>query len=125
MSLQLLLQRVLFLFGIGFLIANLLVIADLIRFRLRKRSALLVWQGEKPRFYGFSLALGVMLLSARSLAGRTALAEEPAFAAAVVPEPCARDAIPPPGRRWTDRQAAKPAIPLRSRLRARSHCLPA
>ena len=44
MSLQLLLQRVLFLFGIGFLIANLLVIADLIRFRLRKRSALLVWQ---------------------------------------------------------------------------------
>src|SRR5436190_1229059 len=38
MSLQLLLQRVLFLFGIGFLIANLLVIADLIRFRLRKPS---------------------------------------------------------------------------------------
>ena len=28
---------------------------------MRKRSALLVWQGEKPRFYGFSLALGVML----------------------------------------------------------------
>src|SRR6266480_3744966 len=61
MALQELLQRVLFLFGIGFLIANLLVIVDLIRFRIRKRSALLVWQGEKPRFYGFSLALGVML----------------------------------------------------------------
>ena len=61
MGLQNLLQRVLFVFGVGFFIANVLVIADLIRFRMRKRSALLVWQGEKPRFYGFSLALGVML----------------------------------------------------------------
>src|SRR5581483_12478812 len=61
MALQVLLQRVLFLFGIGFLIANLLVVADLVRFRLRKRSALLTWQGAKPRFYGFSLALGVAL----------------------------------------------------------------
>src|SRR5258705_11929906 len=61
MGLQVLLQRILFLFGIGFLIANLLVIADLIRFRIRKRSALLVWQGGKPRFYGFRLALGVMV----------------------------------------------------------------
>jgi hypothetical protein len=61
MSLQVLLQRVLFVFGVGFLIANVLTVIDLIRFRIRKRSALLVWQGEKPRFYGFSLALGVML----------------------------------------------------------------
>jgi len=61
MGLQDLLQRVLLLFGVGFLIANVLVIADLIRFRLKKPSALLVWQGEKPRYYGFSLALGVML----------------------------------------------------------------
>jgi hypothetical protein len=61
MGLQEALQRILFLFGIGFLIANVVVIADLIRFRLRKRSALLVWQGEKPRLYGVSLALGVLL----------------------------------------------------------------
>jgi hypothetical protein len=61
MGLQDLLQLVLFLFGVGFLIANLLVIADLIRFWIKRRSALLVWPGEKPRFYGFSLALGVML----------------------------------------------------------------
>jgi hypothetical protein len=61
MALQDLLQRILFLFGVGFFIANLFVFADLIRFRLWKRSALLVWPGEKPRFYGFSLALGVML----------------------------------------------------------------
>src|SRR5882672_7090252 len=61
MGLQDLLQRILLLFGVGFLIANILVFVDLIRFRIRRRSALLVWQGEKPRFYGFSLALGVML----------------------------------------------------------------
>src|SRR5512132_1396421 len=61
MSLQVLLQRLVFIFGIGFLIANVLIVIDLIRFRVRKQSALLVWEGEKPRFYGFSLALGVML----------------------------------------------------------------
>ena len=61
MGLPDLLQGVLFLFGVGFLIANILVFVDLIRFRMRRRSALLVWQGEKPRYYGFSLALGVML----------------------------------------------------------------
>ena len=61
MGLQDLLQRVLFFFGVGFFIANVLIFVDLVRFRIRMRSALLVWQGEKPRFYGFSLALGVML----------------------------------------------------------------
>jgi hypothetical protein len=55
------LTQVLFVFGVGFLIANLKVIADLIRFRVRKASALLIWENPKPRFYGFSLALGVML----------------------------------------------------------------
>jgi len=61
MALQDLLQRILFLFGIGFFIANLIVFVDLVRFRMWRGSALLVWQGEKPKFYGFSLALGVML----------------------------------------------------------------
>src|SRR5260370_736819 len=61
MGLQDLLQRVLFFFGVGFFLANVLILVDLVRFRIRRRSALLVWQGEKPRFYGFSLALGVML----------------------------------------------------------------
>ena len=55
------LPQLLFLFGVGFLFANLKVVADLIRFRLRRASALLVWQNPKPRFYGFSLALGVVL----------------------------------------------------------------
>ena len=54
-------SRLLFLFGIGFAAANLKVIADLLRFRARKRSALLVWRNRKPPFYGFALALGVVL----------------------------------------------------------------
>ena len=53
--------RLLFLFGLGFLAANLKLIADLLRFQRRKRGALLVWAGAKPRTYGFSLALGVVL----------------------------------------------------------------
>ncbi len=54
-------QRLLFLFGLGFLAANVKTIADLIRFWLRKRSALLIWQNPKPRYYGLNLALGVIL----------------------------------------------------------------
>jgi hypothetical protein len=56
-----LLSRILFLFGIGFLAANAKVITDLLRFRRRKRAALLIWQNPKPRYYGFTLALGVVL----------------------------------------------------------------
>lgn len=46
MAPEFLLPRLLFFFGIGFLAANLKVIADLLRFRLRKASALLVWQSN-------------------------------------------------------------------------------
>ncbi|MDA1185322.1 MAG: hypothetical protein O2930_11855 [Acidobacteria bacterium] len=56
-----LLSRVLFLFGVGFLAANLKVFVDLVRFRLRRASSLLVWENPKPRFYGLSLALGAVL----------------------------------------------------------------
>jgi hypothetical protein len=52
--------RVLFLFGVGFLAANLKTGADLFRYYRRRRSALLIWEGPKPRFYGFNLALGVV-----------------------------------------------------------------
>jgi hypothetical protein len=58
---EVVLPQVLFAFGVGFLFANLKVVADLLRFRARKASALLIWQNPKPRFYGFSLALGVVL----------------------------------------------------------------
>jgi hypothetical protein len=56
-----LLPQILFLFGLGFLAANLKVVADLIRFRVRKHSALLVWQAPKPRYYNFSLMLAGIL----------------------------------------------------------------
>jgi hypothetical protein len=58
---QTLLPQLLFLFGVGFFAANVKVVMDLVRFRLRSRGALLTWQNPKPRFYGFSLALGVVL----------------------------------------------------------------
>jgi hypothetical protein len=56
-----LLTRVLFLFGVGFLAANVKVVADLLRFRRRSRHAELTWEGAKPKFYGFMLGLGVVL----------------------------------------------------------------
>jgi hypothetical protein len=58
---QALVRQVLFLFGVGFLVANIKVALDLVRFRKRRHAALLTWQAEKPPFYGFSLALGVVL----------------------------------------------------------------
>ena len=53
--------RLLLLFGFGFLVANIKLGAALWAYRRRMRSALLVWPGDKPKYYGFSLALGVIL----------------------------------------------------------------
>jgi hypothetical protein len=50
---------ILVLFGLGFLAANIKLIADLILFQVRRRSALLIWDAPKPRYHGFNLALGV------------------------------------------------------------------
>jgi hypothetical protein len=50
---------VLFVFGLGFLAANVKLIVELVQFQTRKRTALLVWEAPKPRFYAFNLALGV------------------------------------------------------------------
>jgi hypothetical protein len=55
------LARVLMLFGVGFLIANLRLAADLVRYLRRRRSALLVWPGRRPKYYGLILTLGVTL----------------------------------------------------------------
>lgn len=55
------LSQILFLFGVGFLVANLKVVADLVRFRVRKSSALLIWQSPKPRFYSLSVLLAAVL----------------------------------------------------------------
>jgi len=47
--------------GVGFLVANLLVGIDALRFLKRRSSALLTWRGPRPRYYGLQLALGVVL----------------------------------------------------------------
>jgi hypothetical protein len=53
--------RLLLLFGVGFLVANLKVARELVAYHRRKRSALLVWPRPKPRYYGMSLLIGVIL----------------------------------------------------------------
>ncbi len=52
--------RLLVLFGLGFLVANIRLGIDLLQYQRRRRAALLVWPGQKPRFYGLNLALGVV-----------------------------------------------------------------
>ena len=58
---KVMLQNILFVFGVGFLIGNMKVFADLLKFKLKKKAALLIWNNPKPQFYGFSLGLGVAL----------------------------------------------------------------
>jgi hypothetical protein len=53
--------RLLLLFGVGFLVANLKVARELVAYHRRKRAALLVWPRPKPRYYGMSLLIGVIL----------------------------------------------------------------
>jgi hypothetical protein len=56
-----LLPRLLVILGIGFLVANLRVAIQLLHWRRRRSSAVLVWPVRKPPFYGLSLAIGVLL----------------------------------------------------------------
>jgi hypothetical protein len=53
--------RLLLVFGLGFLVANILLARELVRYHRDKHSALLIWTTPKPRYYAFSLALGVVL----------------------------------------------------------------
>src|SRR5581483_4922345 len=53
--------RILFLLGVGFLVANLRIGVDTLRFFRRRSQAELVWRGNKPRYYGMQLGLGVVL----------------------------------------------------------------
>jgi hypothetical protein len=72
MDIRDLLPHVLLAFGVGFLVANLLVAAELLRFlRLRRRS-LLTWLGPRPPYYGISilLALALALLILANVIGR-------------------------------------------------------
>ncbi|MCM3881779.1 MAG: hypothetical protein ND807_16855 [Vicinamibacterales bacterium] len=53
--------RILLLLGIGFLIANVRIALEAVKFFRRRASAVLIWNGPKPRYYGLQLGLGVVL----------------------------------------------------------------
>jgi hypothetical protein len=51
----------LLLLGFGFLVANVKLAFDYVRFLQRRRGALLTWRSPKPPQYAFALGLGVAL----------------------------------------------------------------
>ncbi|PYR47000.1 MAG: hypothetical protein DMF89_20595 [Acidobacteria bacterium] len=51
---------ILLLLGIGFLVANLRLTVEYVRYLRRRRHAVLTWPGAKPPHYGLTLALGVV-----------------------------------------------------------------
>lgn len=55
------LPAVLFVLGVGFLLANLRALFQFVRFLRLRSSAILTWPGKKPPFYGLLLALGAIL----------------------------------------------------------------
>ena len=55
------LAQALFALGIGFLIANLVKALEIARWWRRRSSALLVWPGPKPPYYGLMLGIAVMI----------------------------------------------------------------
>jgi hypothetical protein len=61
MRLDTLLGQILVLFGIGFLIANVRVALELVRWWKKRQTALLVWPASRPPFFALSLSVAVML----------------------------------------------------------------
>jgi hypothetical protein len=55
------LPLLLFVLGAGFFAANLRVFFQFLRFSRLRRSALLIWPGRKPPFYGLLVGLGAIL----------------------------------------------------------------
>ena len=53
--------RVLLLFGVGFLIATIVVAIELVQYHRSKRASLLIWPRPKPRYYWANILLGVIL----------------------------------------------------------------
>ena len=53
--------RLLVVLGVGFLGANLKVIGDLIKYRRRRQTALLTWQGPRPAYYRLNILLAITL----------------------------------------------------------------
>jgi hypothetical protein len=61
MTLTALLPQILLALGVGFLIANVRLGLELVRWFKRRSRALVAWPGRKPPFFGLSLGIGVML----------------------------------------------------------------
>ena len=55
------LSKVLFLLGVGFLLANLRLLFQFIRFLRLRSQALLTWPGRRPPYYALLLFLGAIL----------------------------------------------------------------
>lgn len=55
------LPRLLFLFGVGFLVANARALLLHVTYWRRRRRALLVWPGRRPPFYGMQIGIAVAL----------------------------------------------------------------
>jgi hypothetical protein len=53
--------RLLFLFGVGFLIANLVGLVQQALYRKRRRTALLTWPAARPALYQMQIGIGVVL----------------------------------------------------------------
>jgi hypothetical protein len=53
--------QILLFLGVGFLVANVRLAIEALSFFRRRSSAVLIWRGSKPRYYGLQLALGVVL----------------------------------------------------------------
>ena len=51
----------LILLGCGFLVANAQLLFQYVRFLRRRRTALLIWPGPRPPYYGLALGIGVVL----------------------------------------------------------------
>ena len=61
MKVDSILTEVLLLLGAGFVVANVRLVLEYVRYLRRRRGALLVWPGRKPPYYTLSLAIGVAL----------------------------------------------------------------
>src|SRR5262245_30931896 len=53
--------RVLLVFGVGFLVSNIITTIEIVRYHRRKAAALLVWPRPRPRYYWANVLLGVIL----------------------------------------------------------------
>lgn len=61
MTLVTLLPQILLVLGVGFLIANIRMGVELVRWRRRRVGSVITWAGKKPPHYGLSLGIGMML----------------------------------------------------------------